>query len=354
MLIFVRVALGFTQTNFQMPSDATVRIFKAETGWMSDNDFRFVMTVISNFLLAIFILAGRIDLGIFAVAVPRTLLILTWCWKKGRRWLYFQAFTELLLVIAFPLHSFELAIFSFLCNTLAVKLIKPSLEYVLKFKPTIAMGIEDAEKRSQAGFSSTATLNDFCDFCCWEKAEEELQAQMKFPNFSKERHTGWQVRINSETGRLQKVVIAYEEASVKEQEKLIGYLGVAYALSGKRTKARAVAVEIIALKRKWKLNWRHAGFLGRIYSEIGDDINALKWTEFDFRQIGERRKRYLELAHLYRKSGDLQEARFLFERFVNWAKYFPKSELEELSELCRNMNDAKAADYYERLSKLVT
>lgn len=353
ILIFARVALGFTQTNYQMPSDATVRIFKAETGWMSDNDFRFVMTVISNFLLAIFILAGRIDLGIFAVAVPRTLLILTWCWKKERRWLYFQAFAQLLLVIAFPLHSFELAIFSFLCNTLERSFIKPSLEYVLKFKPTIAMGIEEAESRRQVGFSSTVALKDFCDFGCWEKAEGELQAQMKFPVFSKESQALWQVRINSETGRLQKVVATYEEASKKEQEKLIGHLGVAYALAGEKVKAIDVAEEIITLKRKWNMNWGLAGFLGRIYSEIGDNMNALKWTEIDFRQFGERRKRYLELAHLYRKSGDLHEARFLFDRYVRWAKYFPKAELEELSELCREMDDAKSADYYERLSKLV-
>ena len=133
-------------------------------GWMSDNDLRFVISVASSLLELIFIIAGRIDFSAYASEIPRTLLILTWCWKEGRRWLYFQVFLQLLYTVSFPLHSFELAIFALLCLQFKSSFTKPSLEYILKSMHTVAMEIGKAENRSAAFSSSYLAFRSFCNF----------------------------------------------------------------------------------------------------------------------------------------------------------------------------------------------
>ena len=65
-------------------------------------------------------------------------------------------------------------------------------------------------------------------------------------------------------------------------------------------------------------------------------------------------KRCFHLAQLYRKAGELAEARYLYEKSLRTTLYFPQQELEELAGLCREIKDVKSAEYYEGLSKLAT
>ena len=321
-------------------------------GCYFEKPLRMAILPVTHVIAGIWFLRGNFNYGIWVIELSKILLMLTWCWGSSRRrWIYARIFTSALFAASFLTTSFGLVLASYTILTLSYYLPKGSLEARLEVRNGEETILKEAKEESVKSPANFYPLQCMIVFQKWDAAYVELEKLSRTPGCKTENREELKAKVDAETGNVQESIKSHQRSEVKRKSKYLGFLALAYAKAGKAEEALKTAEELAGMKLDFARNTYRSQALAGVYCELGDVENAIKWGERWF-QIGFNHFSYRALARSYYKIGKLREARYLLSQFVEKIDYFPKKELEELAKISAEMNDAKAADYYERLSKL--